>query len=100
MIIHANVKSKAFKRGWEKIIKRENGDAVSLRDFCGALHLDCENNSDAEILTAMYQHVFRFHGDDSDKVGSIKVFDAEGKEVAYYYFAPPSATPAPEPHDK
>lgn len=95
MIIHANVKSRAFKKGWEKIIRRENGDPVGLRDFCGALHLDCESNEDAAILTAMYQHVFRFYGEAEEKIGSIKVFDAEGNEVAHYFREPETGAAQP-----
>jgi len=84
MIIHASVKSKAFKRGWEKVV-RVNGQAAGLNDFCGALHLDCQGKADAALLTSLYRHVFRFHGDENEKSGSIKVFDADGKEVLHYY---------------
>jgi putative heme degradation protein len=76
MIIHANVKSKAMKKG--AVTK------MDLRDCCGALHLDSENVADLKLLTAMYGHCFGAL--ERNSKGSIKVFDAEGKEVVHYFY--------------
>ena len=85
MIIHANVKSKAMKKGATK--------KLDLRDCVGALHLDTENPADLKLLTAMYNHCFGAL--ERNSKGSIKVFDAEGKEVVHYYYSQPVTGDAP-----
>jgi hypothetical protein len=76
MIIQASVKSKAFKHGWAK--------DKDLRDLCGHLALDCTNQTDAALLTAMWKHCFGRN----DNKGSIKVYDSDGKEVMHYFYEP------------
>jgi len=86
MLIHANTKSRGWKRGADKAIAKKLKRPCCLTEMVGSLHLDAHNPADLSLLTAMYKHVFSPR--DSEGRGSIIVKDSKGKRVLSYFYAP------------
>jgi hypothetical protein len=74
MIIEASVNTKAVSPS--KTRKKD------LRDFVGKLKLEATSHADMVLLRAMYNECFGR----AENKGSIKVFDAQGKEVCNYFY--------------
>lgn len=96
MQISADVHSKAFKRGFLKVMFPDKHGKVGLLDFVGTLQLAGTEMADFALLRALYTHIFRFAGGDG-KTGTVIVLDKDGSEVLRYGHVVRSFPPLPVP---